>query len=65
MDDKQLQVFAKVVEQRNLTIVAKEMKIAQPTVSIILKKLENELGVTLFYHVGKMLIPNERGKLLY
>lgn len=65
MDYRQLQVFIKVVESHNLTVAAKEMGITQPAVSGILKKLEAELGVVLFYHVGKMLIPNENGKILY
>lgn len=65
MDYKQLQIFLKVVESHSLTAVAKEMSITQPAVSGILKKLETELGVILFYRVGKMLIPNENGKFLY
>lgn len=65
MDQKQLQVFIKVIESRSLTETAKEMSITQPAVSGILKKLELELGAPLFYRVGKMLIPNENGKILY
>lgn len=65
MDHKQLQVFLKVIESHSLTETAKVMAITQPAVSGILKKLEQELGVPLFYRVGKMLIPNENGKILY
>ena len=44
----QLNYFVKVAENGHLTQTAKELLIAQPSLTQAIRKLEEELGVTLF-----------------
>lgn len=47
MDLRQLRVFVEVVRQQSFTQAAEQLCIAQPAVSITIRKLEEELGLTL------------------
>jgi len=47
MDLRQLRVFVEVVRQQSFTLAAEQLCIAQPAVSITIRKLEEELGLTL------------------
>ena len=49
MDLKQLIYFKTIVEQGTILAAAKTLHMAQPPLSIKLKELEEELGVTLLY----------------
>ncbi|MDF4316903.1 LysR family transcriptional regulator, partial [Vibrio parahaemolyticus] len=48
MESKQLKHFLAVAEHGNITHAAKALHIAQPALSISIKKFEQSLGVTLF-----------------
>ena len=48
MDLKQLQYFATVAKEGNISKAAKALHISQPPLSIQLKHLEEELGCVLF-----------------
>ena len=65
MDIYQLQVFLSVYRNRSFSTAAKELHLTQPSVSIHVKKLEEELGVKLFDRVGRKTIPTKEGGLLY
>ena len=60
-----LEIFEKVVECTNLTLLSKRIGMSQPNISIHLKSLEEELNEKLFERIGKKLIINESGKLLH
>lgn len=47
MDLRQLQIFAEIVRRSSFTKAAEALHIAQPAVSIAMKKLEDELDLTL------------------
>lgn len=58
----QLQVFEAVVRRGNFTRAAEELCLAQPTVSIQLKKLGEMVGLPLIEQVGRQAHPTEAGK---
>jgi len=65
MDIYQLQVFLSVYRHKSFSLAAKELHLTQPSVSIHVKKLEEELAVKLFDRVGRKTIPTREGKVLY
>lgn len=65
MDTNRLKYFVTVVEENGITAAAKKLNISQPSLSIMIKKLEQELGVLLFTRKNKTLILTDIGDLLY
>ncbi|MDO6498577.1 LysR family transcriptional regulator [Photobacterium sanguinicancri] len=69
MDVRQLKYFVTLAEIGNFTAAAKALNIAQPALSIAIKKLETSLGLALFHrnerkitltHEGEVLMPHAR-----
>ena len=49
MDIKQLYYFTAVAQAGSYSKAAESLAVSQPTLSVTVKKLEEELGVQLFY----------------
>lgn len=49
MQISQLRYFIEICRQENVTRAAEQLHIAQPSLSIAIRKLEEELGIKLFY----------------
>ncbi|WP_336771400.1 LysR family transcriptional regulator [Paenibacillus sp. MMO-58] len=64
MNIQQLRVFAHAARLSTLTEVAAQLQLKQPTVSFHLKKLEESLGVELFYKHPRQLRLTEAGQTL-
>jgi len=64
MDIYQLQVFSSVYRLRSFSRASEELHITQPTVSMHIKKLEDELGVRLFDRSGRKTMPTKEADLL-
>ena len=64
MDIYQLRVFLSVYRHKSFSSASKELHLTQPSVSIHIKKLEEELGVRLFDRVGRKIIATREGDLL-
>lgn len=62
---RQLDVFAEVLKSGSTTQASQMLALSQSAVSAALTDLENQLGVKLFDRVGKRLVVNEHGRLLY
>ncbi|MGM3174231.1 DNA-binding transcriptional regulator YeiE [Dickeya lacustris] len=62
---RQLEVFAEVLKSGSTTQASVVLSLSQSAVSAALSDLENQLGVQLFDRVGKRLVVNEHGRLLY
>ncbi|GLX84877.1 transcriptional regulator [Thalassotalea loyana] len=62
---RQLQLFSALVETQSVSKVAQRMYIAQPSVSIQLKKLSELLGVELYHQRGKKIVITEVGQTVY
>ena len=62
---RQLEVFAEVLKCGSTTQASQMLSLSQSAVSAALTDLEGQLGVQLFDRVGKRLMVNEHGRLLY
>lgn len=58
----QLNYFVKVAQNGHLTQTAKELLIAQPSLTQAIRKLEDELGFLLFEKKGRVLFLTKEGK---
>lgn len=63
MDLKYLEYIVEIGNERNISKASKKLFISQPTLSVYLSKLEEELGTCLFYRNKNELIPTEAGTL--
>ena len=62
---RQLEVFTEVQKSGSTTQASQQLALSQSAVSASLTDLENQLNVQLFDRVGKRLMTNEHGRLLY
>ena len=62
MDYKQLQTFVEVTRTKNLSEAAQKLGISQPTVSIHIKNLEDELGTQLLIRTARTFELTPKGK---
>lgn len=62
---RQLQIFAAVIRHGSFTKAADELFLAQPTVSLQMKKLGETVGLPLFEQVGREIRPTDAGQDLF
>lgn len=65
MESKHLKHFVAVAHHGHFTRAAKALHIAQPALSISIKKLEQNLGVELFRREDRQVSLTDEGKVLY
>lgn len=65
MNFKQLETFLRVVEWKSFTKAAQHLYLSQPTISLQIKALEEELQVILFQRNEKKVTLTEAGRLFY
>ena len=65
IDFELYKVFYYVAKNRNLSKAANDLFISQPAVSQAVKKLEEELGIKLFYRTKSGMNLTEDGEVLY
>jgi len=65
MDLHHLWLFYKVAQNLSFTKTAEELFISQPTISVQVKKLENDLGLKLIEKYGKQIYLTNYGKIVY
>lgn len=65
MDFKQLEIFTALVENMSFSITANKLEISQPTVTLALQHLEEELDTPLFLRSTRELKITEAGTELY
>jgi len=63
--DRRLSQFLAVAETGNVTTAAETLNISQPTVSVNIRRLEEEYGVTFFRRSSRGVELTEFGKVLY
>lgn len=62
---RQLEVFVEVLKSGSTTQASQRLALSQSAVSAALSDLEGQLGIQLFDRIGKRLLVNEHGRLLY
>ena len=65
MELNQLRLFCAVVEKKSFSRAGEAVFLSQPTVSLQIKALEQELGTRLFDRQGREVLVTGSGKLLY
>lgn len=65
MDIRALRYFVEVVRQQSFTRAAEKMFVTQPTISKMLRNLEDELGCTLLIRDGRRLLLTDTGRVVY
>nr|WP_042180029.1 LysR family transcriptional regulator [Kibdelosporangium sp. MJ126-NF4]CEL14169.1 probable transcriptional regulator, LysR family [Kibdelosporangium sp. MJ126-NF4]CTQ88536.1 probable transcriptional regulator, LysR family [Kibdelosporangium sp. MJ126-NF4] len=64
MERRQLEYFVAIVEHGGFTHAARALRVAQPSLSRAITKLEHELGVELFHRVGRNVVLSNAGEML-
>jgi DNA-binding transcriptional LysR family regulator len=64
MERRQLEYFVAIVEFGGFTHAARALRVAQPSLSRAIGKLEHELGVALFHRVGRNAVLSNAGELV-
>ena len=64
METRHLKHFLAVAEWKNFTHAAQQLHIAQPALSISIKKFEQQLGVTLFKRDDRKVTLTHEGQVL-
>jgi len=64
MNTRLLTYFVKLVETENFTHAAKQLHIAQPALSVAIKKLEQQLDLPLFHRNERKVTLTDEGKVL-
>lgn len=64
MDIRQLQYFVRAAELNSFSRAAESLFITQPTISKMIRNLEEELGASLFYREGKSIRLTDAGEIL-
>ncbi|MBR9865952.1 MAG: LysR family transcriptional regulator [Oceanospirillales bacterium] len=64
MDIRSLRCFQTVAREANFTRAAEKLHLAQPAVSMSVKRLENELGLTLFHRNERRITLTDEGERL-
>lgn len=65
LDFRRLLYFCTIIEQGQISRAAKVLHVSQPTLSLSLKDLEDELGIVLIYREGGNWQVTERGQDFY
>lgn len=65
MDIRHLQYVLELARTSSFTKAAEELHITQPTLSKMIKNLEDELGIELFSRIGKRVELTEEGKIIW
>ena len=65
MNFHQLHIFNVVARHRSYSKAASELYLSQPTVSVHLQKLEQELGMELFEQLGRNIYLTDAGRMLF
>jgi DNA-binding transcriptional LysR family regulator len=60
-----LRYFVEVVRQQSFTVAAEQMFVTQPTISKMVKSLEDEVGSPLLLRDGRQMVLTDAGRIVY
>ena len=64
LDTKQLRYFYEIAQQGSVTRASQVLNVAQPALSLHLRRLEERLGTSLMLRTRTGVVPTEAGRLL-
>ena len=62
---RHMKIFEAVFRHSNITKAAEELHLAQPSVSVAVRELEEYYGICLFERLGRRIVPTELGTEFY
>lgn len=62
LETRQMRYFLAVAERGSFTRAADDLRIAQPSLSQAISRLERQLGVPLFHRVGRRIVLSDAGR---
>ena len=62
---RHLKIFVSVFQNGSVTKASKELHLAQPSVSLAIRELEEYYGICLFDRIGRTIAPTEGGREFY
>ncbi|MEI5998776.1 LysR family transcriptional regulator [Paraburkholderia bengalensis] len=65
MELRALRYFVEVVRQQSFTVAAEQMFVTQPTISKMVKSLEDEIGSPLLLRDGRQMVLTDAGRIVY
>ena len=65
MELRALRYFVEVVRQRSFTAAAEQLFVTQPTISKMVKSLEDEIGSPLLLRDGRQMVLTDAGRIVY
>ena len=65
MELRALRYFVEVVKQKSFTVAAEQMFVTQPTISKMVKALEDEIGSPLLLREGRQMVLTDAGQIVY
>jgi DNA-binding transcriptional LysR family regulator len=64
LKERQIEVFRAVMATGSLTSAAQQLGVSQPSLSMTIRRFEDEIGARLFERIGGRLVPTEEAKLI-
>ncbi|MGV8935823.1 MAG: LysR family transcriptional regulator [Allorhizobium sp.] len=64
LKERHLEIFRAVMATNSLTAAARHLGVSQPSLSIAIKRLEDQLGVALFARISGRMAPTEEARLI-
>ncbi|MGH8777827.1 LysR substrate-binding domain-containing protein [Paraburkholderia sp.] len=65
MELRALRYFVEVVRQQSFTVAAEQMFVTQPTISKMVKALEDEIGSPLLLRDGRQMVLTDAGRIVF
>lgn len=64
LKERQIEVFRAVMGTGSLTSASQQLGVSQPSISMTIRRFEDEIGTRLFERIGGRLVPTEEAKLI-
>lgn len=64
LKERHLEIFRIVMATHSLTAAARHLGVSQPSLSVAIKRLEDQLGVALFARISGRMVPTEEARLI-
>lgn len=63
--ERQIEVFQAVMATGSLSAAARQLNVSQPSLSMTIRRFEDEIGTTLFERIAGRLVPTDEATLIF